>query len=82
MVYFKMIDADGFVAVSTLNADVGGNSTKEEHDAVAAMYRNAEAGYGVIETDDGFAYALRPVPPDPELTDEEALNILLGGGEE
>ena len=79
MVYFKLIDSDGFVSVSTLNADTGGNSTKDEHDAVAQMYRDAEAGYGVIETDDGFAYALRPVPPDPELTDEEALSILLGG---
>lgn len=80
MVYFKTIDDNGFVSASTLNAETGGNSTKAEHDTIAQMYRKAEPGYGVIETADGFAYALRPVPPEPELTDEEALAILLGEG--
>lgn len=79
MVYFKMTDENGFVSVSTLNADEGGNSTKEEHDAIAEMYRSAEAGYGVVETADGFSYAKRPEPQEPDLTDEEALEILLGG---
>jgi hypothetical protein len=79
MVYFKTIDNNGFVSVSTLNAETGGNSNKEEHDTVAQMYRNAEPGYGVIETESGFAYAKRPEPPETELTDEEALEILLGG---
>ena len=79
MVYFKMTDADGFVSVSTLNAEAGGNSTQEEHDTVAQMYRDAEPGYGVIETGSGFAYAKRPEPPEPELTDEELVEILLGG---
>ena len=81
MVYFKTIDDNGFVSVSTLNADTGGNCTKEEHDTIAQMYRDAEPGYGVVETESGFAYALRPVPPEPELTDEEALAILLGGAD-
>ena len=79
MVYYKLIDENGFVSVSTLDAESGGNSTKAEHDTIAQMYREAESGYGVIETAEGFAYALRPVPPEPELTDEEALEILLGG---
>ena len=68
MVYFKMTDENGFVSVSTLNAETGGNSTKEEHDAVTQMYVSAEPGYGIIETADGFAYAKRPAEP----TDEEA----------
>ena len=68
MVYFKMTDENGFVSVSTLDAETGGNSTKEEHDTIAQMYVRAEAGYGVVETADGFAYAMRPVEP----TDEEA----------
>jgi hypothetical protein len=72
MVYFKMTDENGFVSVSTLDAETGGNSTKEEHDAIAQMYRDAEPGYGVVEAESSFAYALRPVPPEPELTDEEA----------
>lgn len=33
------------------------------------MYREAEPGYGVIETASGFAYAKRPVEP---VDDEEA----------
>ena len=68
MIYFKMTDEDGFVSVATMNADKGGNSTKEEHDAIAQMYVSAEAGYGVVETESGFVYAMRPVEP----TDEEA----------
>ncbi len=79
MVYFKTIDENGFVSVSTLNAETGGNSTQAEHDTIVQMYRDAEPGYGVIETESGFAYAKRPEPPEPELTDEEALEILLGG---
>lgn len=81
MVYFKMTDEDGFVSVSTLNADEGGNSTKEEHDTIAEMYRNAESGYGVKEVDGEFVYAQRPILPEPDPTPEEALSILLGGVE-
>lgn len=79
MVYYKSTDENGFVSVSTLDAETGGNSTKEEHDTVTQMYRDAEQGYGVVETESGFAYVKRPEPPEPELTDEEALEILLGG---
>lgn len=78
MVYFKMTDENGFVSVSTLNAETGGNSTKEEHDAVAEMYRNAEAGYGVIETDNGFAYAKRPEPPAEDDATAEDYEAALG----
>ena len=85
MVYFKMTDADGFVSVSTLNAETGGNSTKAEHDTVAEMYRNAEAGYGVMETESGFVYALRPAS-GTVLTEDEAItryaNELTGGNSE
>ena len=82
MVYFKMTDEDGFLSVSTLNADEGGNSTKEEHDTIAEMYRNAESGYGVKEEGGQFVYAKRPEQPEPEIDPEEALSILLGGDEE
>lgn len=85
MVYFKMTDENGFVSVATMNAETGGNSTKAEHDTVAEMYRNAETGYGVIETADGFAYALRPVPEEP-ITEDAALthytNEITGGSAE
>ena len=81
MVYFKFTDEDGFVSVSTLNADEGGNSTKEEHDTIAEMYRNAESGYGVKEVGGEFVYVQRPIPPEPDPDPEEALSILLGGVE-
>lgn len=79
MQYYKLTDDEGFVSVSTLNADGNGNSTQAEHDEIAEMYRNAPDGYGVIETESGFEYAARPIDPDPELDDSEALDILLGG---
>ena len=79
MVYFKMTDEDGFVSVSTLSADEGGNSTKEEYDTIAELYRNAESGYGVKEVGGEFVYAQRPIPPEPDPDPEEALSILLGG---
>ncbi len=72
MVYFKMTDENGFVSVSTLNADEGGNSTKTEHDTIAEMYRAAEAGYGVVETENGFAYAMRPAPEDEDIAADAA----------
>ena len=82
MQYYKVTDEDGFVSVSTLNADGDGNSTQAEHDEIAEMYRNAPDDYGVIETENGFEYAARSIDPDPELDDSEALDILLGGEEE
>lgn len=84
MVYFKMTDDNGFVSASTLNAETGGNSTQAEHDTIVQMYRDAEPGYSVIETDGSFAYAKRPEPPEPEPTVEdkaEAFDILMGVSE-
>ena len=82
MVYFKTTDENGFVSVSTLNADEGGNSTKTEHDTIAEMYRSAEAGYGVVETGGVFAYAKRPeLPPvdgDADAADYESALSRLG----
>ena len=79
MQYYRTIDEDGFITVSTLDADGDGNSTQAEHDTIAELYRNAPDGYGVVQTEDGYGYAARSVEPDPELDDSEALNILLGG---
>ena len=81
MVYYKSTDEDGFLFVSSLNAESGGNCTKEEHDTIAEMYRNAEIGYGVKEVGGEFVYAQRPIPPEPDPDPEEALSILLGDAE-
>lgn len=78
MVYFKTVDENGFVSVSTLNADEGGNIAKEEFDTIAEMYRNAQSGYGVIETENGYEYAERPVIEEGDLSAEELVEILTG----
>ena len=81
MVYYKIADENGFITPYTINTDVGGNSTKEEHDTIAEMLRNAENGYGVKEEGGQFVYAKVPDAPEPDPTPEEALSILLGGEE-
>ena len=79
MQYWKNTDENGFVTVSTINADGEGNSTKEEHDIIADMYRNAPNGCAVIETESGCDYAKIPEPAEDELDEAEALSIILGG---
>lgn len=82
MVYYKTIDEYGFISVSTLNADTGGNSTKREYNTITEMYRNAEPGYGVKEVNGQYAYIQRPAFEEPEVITEEdleeAFSILLG----
>ena len=82
MQYWKAKSEDGFVSVTTINADGEGNSTKAEHDTVVELLRNAPEGYGVVETESGFDYAPVTIDPDPELDDAAALEILLGGAGE
>lgn len=78
MAYFCSIDNDGFLTVSTLDTSSNGNSTKEEHDTVSEMYRNAERGYGVVRTSNGYEYAIRPTSDTDDNATEadyiEALN--------
>lgn len=84
MQYYKTIGENGFVAVSTINADGEGNSTQSEHDTLVEKYHNAPDGYGVVETESGFEYAPFPPEPEPEPTDTdkaEAYDILIGGAE-
>ena len=78
MRFFKYTN-DGFVSLSTLDADGDGNITQTEYNEILTLIHEAEDGYGVVETQDGYGYAPLPVEPEPELTDEEALEILLGG---
>lgn len=77
MTYFKVIYDDGFVSVSTLDANIQGNSTKEEYDLIAEMYHNAEEGYGVKETPEGFVYEKYQINED-EIDEMEAFSILMG----
>lgn len=79
MQYWKIVSTGGVVSVSTINENGDGNSSKVEYDIIAEMLRNAPAGYGVIETENGFDYAPIPIDQDPELDAADALEVLLGG---
>lgn len=81
MRYFKTV-SDG--CINSISTGCGGvEITKEEYDTIKAAISSAP------KADDGFAYALKadltwelyelPAVED-ELTAEEALEIILGGG--
>lgn len=58
--------------------------TAEEYAAILAMLKNPPAapegwGYRLTEGLQWGLYELPPADPDPELSAEEALSILLGG---
>lgn len=78
MRYYKYIDQNGFVSLSTLNANGDGNITQEEYNTILTMIRSSEEGYGVIETENGYEYALVPVEPEPDISEEELFEILFG----
>lgn len=84
MFYFE-IDADGYVAsYGTSTAEVQRSISAERFEMIAGKIRQKPTA------PDGYTYKLRadtlewelvelPPMPEPELTDEEALEILLGG---
>lgn len=76
MVYYKTIDGDGFVNVSTVNKNIGGNITQEEYEIIVEMFKNAEEGFGIKETPTGYVYAKYDIIDEP--TAEELLDVLLG----
>ena len=58
--------------------------TAEEYAAILAMLRNPPEApdgfaYRLTETLEWELYELPPADPDPELSDQEALDIILGG---
>lgn len=80
--YYKNFDG-GYI--SAIGTGVGGEEiTKEEYENILSVIRNRptpEAGYDYrLKTD--LTWELVALPPeedDPELSDTEALDIILGG---
>lgn len=64
MIYYKTIGDDGFVSVSTVNADGEGNITQTEYNQIMQMIKDAPTGQGVVEIDGEYAYAEYPVIDD------------------
>lgn len=81
MVYWKNIDENGAVSISTLNADGEGNITETEYNEILALLRAMPDGKMLVETASGYEYADIPEPPDEDITPEEALDILTGVSE-
>lgn len=85
MRYFKIIDSGYIVSIGRGTA--GEKITKSEYDAIAETLAGkpvAPSGYGYkLNTD--LAWELHEIPPveveeDPELSAEEALDIIANGG--
>lgn len=64
MIYYKTIGDDGFISVSTVNADGDGNISQTEYDRILQMIKNAPTGQGVVESGGGYAYAEYSVVDD------------------
>ena len=79
MIYYKTLGADGFISVSTVNADGDGNISQTEYDRILQMIKNAPTGQGVVEDGSGYAYAEYPVIESEVTPDEiaEALEEIL-----
>lgn len=86
MRYYKIVNGDYLLAVGTGNA--GDEITEAEYETIADIIRSsptAPEGYGYrLKSDLTWERLELPVTPedaDPDLTDEEALAIILGGVE-
>lgn len=77
MIYYKTIGDDGFVSISTVNADGKGNITQTEYNQIMQMIKNAPTGQGVVEDGSGYAYAEIPVV-ESDVAPEEVLEALEG----
>ena len=77
MIYYKTIGENGFVSVSTVNADGNGNISQTEYEQILQMIKDAPEGQGVVESGGGYAYAEFPVI-ESEVPPEEVLEALEG----
>lgn len=75
MIYYKTINEDGFVSVSTVNADGDGNITQTEYERIMQMIQDAPEGQGVVEIDGEYEYAEFPVI-ESDVPPEEVLEAL------
>ena len=82
MKYYKNIEGEYISAIGTGIGDV--EITKDEYETVLSLIHNrpaAETGYAYrLRTDHTWELvALPPEEDDPELSDAEVLDIILGG---
>lgn len=80
--YFKNIDGEYLASISTGSG--AEEITQEEYEHILSVVRSCpapEPGYGYkLRTDLTWELvALPPEPEDPEISDDEAFNIIIGG---
>lgn len=79
--YYKNIDGDFITGIGTGLGDVA--ITQEEYETILAIVRNRptpEAGYDYrLKTDLTWELVEAPETMDDEISDAEALDIILGG---
>ena len=78
MIYYKSVDNEVIVGISTVNTDGNGNISEEEYEFLKTMITEKPEGKQIRDNGDG-TYSYIDMPPMPELEDSEALSILLGG---
>lgn len=90
MTYYAIIADSWIISVNTNNSTDAGNITESEYNAILNLIRNkpsAPEGYDYWLKADTLEWELvelpepEPTPEDEELSAEEALEIITGGGE-
>lgn len=83
--YYKVVEGGFVVGFGTNGGDEVTGITETEYNALADMIADrptAPEGYAYMIQDDPREWVLVALPPeDPDLTADEAMEILLGGAE-
>lgn len=79
MGYIKIMDGEMVLGLAQ-NPNRESNISYEEYISIGEMIVNAPGEKVVVERDGQYMYADPPTVPE-EIPDEEALSIILGGGE-
>ena len=86
MAYYKIIDGGYVLSIGTTDRQAENEITEEEYNAILSAIRTKPPAtettdYRLREDLTWEAYQIDPPDPDPEINDEELLDILMGGAE-
>lgn len=84
--YYKIVENGLIVGIGTNGNDEVAETDEAEYNELLTLFRSAPVapvGYVYLLRDDPREWVLVELPeePDPELTDDETLQIILGGGD-
>lgn len=81
MAYYKIVEDEIVQSINTAEGEAKGNTTKEDYEILLGMFRQLPDGKVIHDNGDGtYSYVDNPFPPDPdpEISDDELLDILMG----